>query len=183
MKSFKLFSVCVIITTALFLNSCKPSEEKLLNKISEMEKTLNADSTKVPEKAEALKLIDLYVAFAEKFPQSEKAPECLFKAARYCMSYMLSTKAVEFFDQIIKEYPQYPKLPDCYFLKAFVYDSQLSNLPLARKTYEELIAKYPNHELAIQAKALLDILGKNLEDVIAGFEEKNQTKEEIATKK
>lgn len=183
MKSFKLISVCVIIATVFLFNSCKPSEEQFLNKIAEMEKTLNADSTKVPEKAEAVKLIDLYADFAVKFPQSEQASECLFKAARYCMSYMLSTKAVEFFDNIIKNYPQYPKLPDCYFLKAFVYDSQLSNLPMARKTYEELIAKYPNHELSVQAKGLIDILGKNLEDVVAGFEEKNQTKETPVAKK
>ena len=44
---------------------------------------------------------------------------------------------------------------------------------MARKSYEELIKKYPNHELALQAQELLKILGKNLNDIIAEFETKN----------
>lgn len=159
--------------STVLLSSCSMSESKYNDKIKEMEDALNADTTKIPAKEDVIKLIDSYVAFVEKFPKSDIAPEYLFRAGRYCMSYQLPTKAIEFFDKIINNYPDYIKTPDSYFLKAFVYDSQLSNIPMARKSYEELIKKYPNHELALQAQELLKILGKNLNDIIAEFETKN----------
>ena len=184
MKSLKLVGLGISLFVLFALvNSCKSGEERLADKISTIEKTFKADSTKIPDKTEVVKLIDLYSEFAEKYPQSKKTPDYLFSAGRYCMSYSLSTKAIEFFDRIIKNYPEYPKHPDSYFLKAFVYDSQLSNLPMARKSYEELIQKYPNHELSQQAKQLINILGKNLEDVVAGFEENPKLEKPVAVAK
>jgi len=179
---FVCLAILLLASCTLF-NSCKPAEERFADRITKIEKTLNADSTKIPEKAEVIKLIDLYSEFADKYPQSKRTPDFLFSAGRYCMSYNLSTKAIAFFDRIIQNYPEYPKHPDSYFLKAFIYDSQLSNLPMARKSYEQLIEKYPNHELAKQAKQLISILGKNLEDVVAGFEENKKEDKSAAVAK
>jgi len=172
MRNLKLFGITFsLFALSVLINSCKSPEVRLAEKIDKIEKAFKADSTKIPEKTEVVNLINLYSEFTEKYPQSKKTPDFLFNAGRYCMSFSLSTKAVEFFDKLILKYPDYQKLPDCYFLKGFVYDSQLSNLPMARKSYEQLIEKYPNHELALQAKQLINILGKNLDEVIAGFEE------------
>lgn len=170
----KLSAFLLFIPVFLFLfPSCKSHEEKLMARISEMENKFNNDSLNIPDKEQVVALIDMYAEFTENFKESPQSPGYLFSAGTYCMSYNLSTRAIAFFDTLIVRYPSYEKHPDSYFLKAFVYDTQLSNLPNARKAYEELIEKYPDHELAAQAKALVNLLGKDLDAIIKEFEEQN----------
>jgi len=143
--------------------------------ISEIQSLENEFSKEefIPDKGVAIKLIDLYTEFSEKYPEHEQTADYIFKAGSLCMSVNFPTKAVEFFDKIINNYPDYERHPESYFMKAFVYDSQLNNLPLARQSYEALIEKYPEHELAEQARQLIPLLGKNLEEIIDGFEKEN----------
>jgi len=104
MKTIRLIITLVFLsTTTLLLNSCGMSESSYNDKIKKAEDALNADSTKLPEKEDIIKLIDMYSDFATKYPESDITPEYLFRAGRYCMSYQLSTKALEFFDNIINK--------------------------------------------------------------------------------
>ena len=171
----KLLASLAFFSLLLILTSCASKEEKLIARINELEKKMADDSLNIPDKATMISLIELYAEFGEKFPENEKAAEFLFSAGRLSMSCNQPEKAVGFFDKIITTYPQFVKLPDCYFLKAFVYDNQLSNLPLARKTYEELIERYPKHELSFQARQLILILGKDLAEIVDGFEAQKDT--------
>jgi len=168
-------SSSVLLTVLICLVSCTSREDRLIARINELEKKMAEDSLSIPDKDLMNNLIALYAEYGEKFPEKEKAPEFLFSAGRLSMSCNQPDKAIGFFDTIISNYPDYTKLPDCYFLKAFVYDNQLSNLPLARKTYEQLIERYPKHELSYQASQLLLILGKDLEEIVNGFENKGDT--------
>ena len=171
----RIITSSVLLTVIICFVSCTSRQDRLIARINELEKKMAEDSLSIPDKELMGNLIALYAEFGEKFPENEKAADFLFSAGRLSMSGNQPDKAIGFFDTIIKNYPNYNKLPDCYFLKAFVYDNQLSNLPLARKTYEDLIEKYPKHELSYQASQLLLILGKDLEEVVEGFEKQKDT--------
>ena len=168
----KIKNCFCLLLSCLLLFSCQSNEQKMIKQIDSLEKEISSNEF-IPDRNTAIKLIELYDEFSEKYPELEQTPEYLFKAGSLCMSVNMSAEALGFFDKIINTYPNYSKHPDSYFLKAFVYDSQLNNLPLARQSYEALIEKYPEHDLAEQARQLIPLLGKNLEDIINGFEKEN----------
>jgi len=165
--------ISVLVLAAFMFASCKSSEQKQIDRIRAIEAALAQDTEGVPSKEKVIELIEAYEAFSEAFPAHELTPEFLFNAGKYCMSYNFSLRAVDFFDRIIDNYPDFDKHPDSYFLKGFVYDSQLNNIPQARLTYETFIEAYPEHELAIEAGHLINLLGKSLDEIIAEFEAKN----------
>ncbi|MDD3875538.1 MAG: tetratricopeptide repeat protein [Bacteroidales bacterium] len=167
LKIFLFTSVVVLLL------ACKSNENKMLERIADLENLIKADSLQMPDKVKVTELINSYDEFAQNFPDNEKTPEFLFNAGKYAMSYNMSEKAIGFFDKIITNYPQYEKHADSFFLKGFVYDSQLSNIPMAKATYEAFIEAYPDHDLAIEAGYLIELLGKPMEEIIAGFEAQN----------
>lgn len=171
-----LFGITLVTIISVLLFSCKSNEQIMLDKISQLEEEVSKDTVKLPKKDLVIELIDAYEAFAEAYPQHEKAPEFLFNAARFCMSYNMGQKAASLFGKIIEDYPTYERHPDSFFLKAFVYDSQLNNIPQARANYEAFIEKYPDHELADEAAHLINLLGKSIDEILAEFE-KNQSEE------
>jgi len=179
MKTSLKFSVLFLVLTTVV--SCKDSESRLLSKINDLENAMAADTLQMPSPEKATALIDAYESFATQYPEHEQTPEFLFKAGRYAMSYNFTQRAIGFFDKIIADHPEFDKHADSYFLKAFVYDSQLGNIPKARVSYQAMIDAYPDHELATEAAFLIEILGKPLEEIIAGFEKMNSEQNQVET--
>jgi len=81
-------------------------------------------------------------------------------------------KAMELADRMLNEFPKSERIPETVFLKAFIYENQLSNLGLALKTYQDFLLRFPEHELADDAEAAINNLGKTPEELIREFEAK-----------
>jgi TolA-binding protein len=60
------------------------------------------------------------------------------------------------------------------FLKAFTLDDGLKQYDEARKAYEDFIEKYPDNPFADDARFSIQNLGKDVNELIDGFEEEVQ---------
>ena len=150
--------------------ACKPSQKKLTDNISTLEKNLSSytlgktDTTKL--NLNTKELLKTYQDFAKFYPDDSLAPTYLFKAANLCLNINKPKQAIELFDELIKKYPSFKKVPDCLFIKAFIYDNSLKDYVHAKKFYEEFLAKYPQHPFADDAKNSIKYLGKSPEEIL-----------------
>jgi TolA-binding protein len=118
--------------------------------------------------------ITAYTKFATQFPDDSVTPKFLFKAASLAMSSRQYQRALGFYDNVYTKYPNFNQAPDCIFVEGFIYDSFLKDTAKAHAKYQEVITKFPNNNLAQQAKAAIAALGKSDEELIKEFEEKNK---------
>lgn len=171
MRKIQLISLVIILAT-LFV-ACKPSKEKTVEKIKQLEKELLSSPAKI-DSTKAQLLIDLYINYADQFKTDSISPFYLFKAADISMNIAKHQQSIGLLDRIRADYPSFSKLPDCLFLKAFIYENMCNELKKAEETYKEFLVKYPNDELASSAKAAIENLGIPPEDLIRSFEKKNK---------
>ena len=74
-------------------------------------------------------------------------------------------EAEQNFQSIIDKYPKGEYTAKAVFMVGFINANYTNNLDKARKYYNEFLEKYPNHELADDAKYELDNLGKSIDDL------------------
>ena len=155
----------------LFLFSCSPSRNEMLDKISMMESEMKTAS-KVDTVA-VNELISAYQNFASKYADDSAAPENLYKAASLAVGFNRGVQAVELYETLISKYPQFKKIPECYFMQAFAYENVIGNIVKANECYNRFLMKFPNHELADDAQAAIKFLGKTPEEMVHEFEKMN----------
>ena len=136
--------------------------------ISTLESNIKAvqkfDSVAVTE------LLSAYQNFSSKYPDDSLSPEYLFKAAGLAAGLNRGTQAIGLYESIKGTYPDYRKIPECYFMEAFTYENTLGNNGKANELYNEFLARYPDHELADDARAAIKFLGKSPEEIVLEFD-------------
>lgn len=145
---------------------------------------INAVETKLKsltsmDAANANLAITAYTKFSGEFPSDTLAPVFLFKAASMAMSSGQYQRALSFYDNIQSKYPDFKQIPDCIFVQGFIYDTYLKDTAKAHAKYLEVVNKYPNNNLAPQAKAAINALGKSTEELMQEFEAKNKAKDSV----
>lgn len=166
-KGLTLLSVIV----SLFLFSCSPSRDEMTEKISKMEADMKT-APKVDSNA-VTELLSAYQNFASKYAKDSLAPDYLYKAAGLAVGFNRGTQAVELYETIISTYPEYRRIPECYFMEAFAYENAIGNIGKASEYYNKFLLKYPEHDLADDARAAIKFLGKSPEEMVKEFEEMN----------
>ena len=156
------------------ITGCKPSREKTVSRINNLEKSLFAPEVVSFNKQKADSLQVYYLEFIKDYPKDSLAPGYLFKAANIAMNSGDGNKALGFFDQYIQDYSDQPKAPMCLFFKAFIYENMLQDLDKARESYILFIEKYPTHDFTKDAKLALVNLGKTPDMLVREFEEKQK---------
>ena len=152
----------LILVFSITLVSCKSKEDKLKT-ILEKEKELMSDKSTAIDVKKGTEMADLYISFANDYPQEAQAPEFLFKAGEILMNVKEPKKAIDIFDQLIKDFPTYKNVPYGYFMKALTYDTQLKDFEKAHQTYKEFITKFPEHPLRKDAEACIMLLKPDAE--------------------
>lgn len=165
-----------IAIAVIACNSSNNSNENIgsseLMKIRELEKVVYNDSSMTYNKSKGNQLILAYEEFAKFYDKDTLTPGFLFNAGELAMALNLGAKAVGLFEKVRTQYPTYEKAPACLFLQGFVFETQLFNNEKAKEKYSQFIKEYPNHELADDAQASINNLGKSLEDLVKEFESK-----------
>jgi outer membrane protein assembly factor BamD (BamD/ComL family) len=167
------YSYILILAALIGFASCKSNKEKSQEKI----KTLQDDYTKGPTLDKAKLLDSALKSYTADYPRDEKTPGYLFDDAKLHVGILNNPlQAVSIYKQIYTDYPDNKELaPEALFHYGY-FQEQLGNQGEARKAYEALLAKYPDSEWADDAKGSLDMLGKDLNEVIKGFEQKDSAK-------
>lgn len=157
--------IVMMAFSALMMVACGPSREERISQIEDFEDSIFESAIAAnPETAD--QLTDMYVAFANKYPNDTLSPQYLLKAADMQSNVLHTARALELFDRVIDEYPDFDEVPMCYFLKgnALELNSQIEE---AKAAYEEFLAKYPNHYMAEQTRMMLPRIGMSPEEMLA----------------
>lgn len=168
MKNLIVFATIVL---SVYLISCAPSRDKMIEKIGKMEQGMK-DAEKTDTIA-VTELLGAYQNFANKYSDDSLAPEYLYKAASLAVGFNRGPQAVALYESIIAQYPNYKKVAECYFMEAFAYENVIGNISKASEYYNKFLAKYPEHELADDAQAAIRYLGKSPEEMVREFEKMN----------
>ena len=75
------------------------------------------------------------------------------------------SEAEKNFQKILDEYPNGTYSSKALFMVGFVNANYLKNFEKARKYYKEFLEKYPDHELADDAKYEIENLGKDVNEI------------------
>lgn len=116
------------------------------------------------------KLIGLYRDYVLAFPDNPNAPEYLYAAGKTAKISGNVVAAIQLWEETANQYPESPKAPEALYIVAFEKENTLMEFDEAKATYQKLIEKYPNHELAQNAKIALPHVGKSPDEVVKGFQ-------------
>ncbi len=173
--SFKKIFFFLIISLSFFACSQKQVKKSVI-----VEKSLELQVLEAYEEGmEALKSSD--VLFAAKkfneaemlFPQSEWAPKSALMAAYSYYKQDYYGDSVAELNRFLRVYPNHKYLSYAYYLLGVSYYEQIvdekkdsESIYNAKKTFIELISKFPNSEYAIDAQFKLDMIN----DILAAKE-------------
>ena len=121
---------------------------------------ITADSTGNFNLSLAREYVNISEGLVLAHPSNPNATDILFNGAKMAGTIRDFKKSMSLYDWVINEYPQDTvKRGQSIFMKAFTYDTGLKNIEKARENYQLFIDEYPEHDLADDAKFLVDNLG------------------------
>lgn len=88
-------------------------------------------------------------------------------------------EAVVNFKGLIENYPNTSRHAEALFMLGFIHANDLKAFDSAKKYYTEFVTKYPNHELADDARYEIETLGKDINELPIF---KNATTDSVSTK-
>lgn len=177
-KTLTLFTTAIV---ALCIASCNNHKEDIKTAIRATLKNVNTsiDAGKLDKDA-ASKADSLMQVYVIKFPKDTLAPEFLLKTAQLLQMQQSYHNANILLDKLVNDYPDAKAAQVGLYLNGFIYENNENFLDKARTQYELFLKKYPNSELVPSVKASLANLGKSPEDILKGFQEKNNNKPDTA---
>ena len=137
---------------------CNPTEPASRDFIAELESKAFVGDTIQHHIRQ--KLMVQYAEFALTHPHDEFAPEALMRRADLLISAGKFEHAVLQLQDLHDGYPNYEKRALSAFLVAFVYDTHLHDLDLAKRAYERVTSLYPGTPEATMAEQSLALLPK-----------------------
>ena len=168
-----LLLVAVIIAFTIACNNHK-EEMKAAIKTALKTVTTSIDSGKLDNYA-ATHADSLMLAYVAKFPKDTLTPDLMLKTSQLYQMQRNYSEATKLLDKLVSDYPDSKAAPIGLYLNGFIFENNEGALDKAKTRYELFLKKYPNNDLAASVKTSLDNLGKAPEDIIKGFENKNQT--------
>jgi len=163
----------LLIPFVAFLVACGGAKTEtptdVASRIKAMEDSVFESMTFDRRKAQAL--VDVYKAYANAYPEDSLAPDYLFRAANVAKSMHEGEESIKLYDRVIKNYPSWKRLADVYYLKAFTIDSELDRKGEALMAYKEVIARFPDHAFAKDAKIMIENLQYTDEQLIQRFQQ------------
>lgn len=120
------------------------------------------------------KAIQSYENLVKEYPESNLAPESLFKLASLYQSHLINSipmrqsleKAAQLYGEVFDKYPESPKASQALFLKGFILANDLNEYDQAKNAYTLFLKKYPNNDLAPSAKEELEHLGMSPDQIL-----------------
>lgn len=140
----------------------KPENLKPLSEVrKEILDHLRSDMAKAALKTEIAGLRQDYepVNFVrERILETTRSPEELWEIAQ---EEDANYTRIQYYRNIVTKYPDHKYAPQALFMIGFVYAEEIMDLVQARRTFDELIKKYPDTEVAESAQWMIDNLEKN----------------------
>lgn len=130
-------------------------KEEIANQLSR-EKIEDTRTAHFAEVQEAYKTRNF---MQETYESMQRGPEELF---RFAQSSEDAQNRINAFQEIVDKFPDDPHAPQALFMIGFVYAEEMRDYPMADRTFNKLIQKYPASEMAETARWMLDHLDEPL---------------------
>ncbi len=121
----------------------------------------------------ATKLLAAYEDYIKFHSFESDSKDIQFRAGEIAKSLNKPHIAIKHFNNLIERDPKHEKAGLALFYKAMIIGDMLHEDELAKATYQEFIDKYPDSPFIESAKESIKLQGKSLDEIVAGFEEKN----------
>jgi peptidyl-prolyl cis-trans isomerase C len=130
-------------------------KEEIANQLSrdKLEDTRTAHFAEVQKSYQTRNLMQ------EAFESSNRGPEELFQFAQSSED---PQNRIDAFQEIVDKFPDDPHAPHAMFMIGFVYAEELKDFVMADRTFNRLIQKYPDSDMADTARWMLENLDKPL---------------------
>lgn len=110
----------------------------------------------------------------EQNKESEIAPKALFECAKVYQGQVVKNvgakesliKSVDIYKKIFNNYSKSEEAENSLFMAGFILANELQDFDAAKNTYELYLEKYPEGQLADDAKVELQNLGKTPEQIL-----------------
>jgi outer membrane protein assembly factor BamD (BamD/ComL family) len=112
----------------------------------------------------------------DKIDKTTRSPQELFDFAQNSSDPQTRINA---FQQIVDKFPQDKVAPQAMFMVGFVYAEEIKDRVMADRTFTELMAKYPESEMAKTARWMID----NLDEPMPKFQDLDDLNKQIDNKK
>jgi peptidyl-prolyl cis-trans isomerase C len=126
----------------------------------------------IQEKLEAMKRAEAYTSEVERLKKkyapenyvrenlekTTRTPEELWEIAQMETD---PRKRIEYYRQLVFLYPDHANAPQALFMIGFVYSEELKDFVQARRTFNELIGKYPQSDIIPSAQWMMENMGKS----------------------
>ncbi len=172
MKRLLTAGSILLVTLSIIYTGCKSPVNKDKSQISSIEEQLKDEAAR-PDNAKLDELLNLYISFADKYPDDTLSQVYLYRAVNVSMGMGDGQKAMQLIDRSINKYPAGIYLPEIVFLKAYVYENLLGRYGKASEIYRDFIHRFPDHELADDAQVAIQNMGKTPDELIKEFEARN----------
>lgn len=174
----------------------RPEKEKLQDYIDKILKEINSlPRGTEPSESVLQKLMFTYANFVKTNPDNPLSATYCLQGARLAIRLEEHLIAIQFLDKIYTSYPEFAQYPDVLLMLAVEYDTNITlylrknkvvssplnnNVTAAKlknmdviaeggKLYQEILERFPDHEIAASAQGGLKNLGKKTEVVVEEF--------------
>ena len=160
---WKLSAAAVVLVAVALVAAClwgcgDPSPHQLFAAAQEAARQAATDST-----ARAV-AIDLAEGFLAAHPTHGKAPEVLKALAMLTQQRGDMTGAIAQYERLLREYPASAAADEAQFMIGFICEEHLGDFDRARQAYRLVVERYPDSELAENARRLLPNVGRPPEE-------------------
>ena len=162
----------VVVEDAEVVENKIDTYEERAAEIDKFSAILFADSLNFNAEA-ANNLLAAYEEYIKFHSFESNSKEYQFKAGELAKSLNKPHVAIKHFNDLIERDPKHDKAGMALFYKAMIIGDMLHEDELAKETYLEFIEKYPDNPFVESAKASIELQGKSLDEIVAGFEKKN----------
>lgn len=121
-----------------------------------------------PSIAEQSALYSVYEAWYKQNPGDTASAAYLYRAAGGWNNLEEFDRCISLCDTLVLRFPESKFAPKALFLKAFTAENSLQDVKLAEQSYRDLVRRYPQDSLSIQAKMILDqnLLGMDAAEML-----------------
>ena len=173
MKRYLLIISIAMMAAACSQSPKEPTREELSAAIDSIESPIMAAAQiETVDSAKGNNLIELYLQFANTYPDDSLAPAYLHRAAQVANGLDRIDDMVIFYNRVIDNYPEYGKLDECYYEKGIALDNA-DRKKEAREAYQEFLDAYPDHFLADDIRKAIPLLDMSDELLIKFLEGAN----------
>ncbi len=96
---------------------------------------------------------------------STKTPEELFSLAQQAENEQNFQKAIDFYKLLLRKYPNHEHNYKAQFMIGFIYSEELKDYNKAKEAMQAVVDKYPDCDLADDARWMLEHMGEDLENI------------------